>query len=142
MRDREEKRMRFLNRIIEPKQRLTDDRKIFTNAMLKAMIIPLLVEQLLQMVVGLADTMMVSHAGEAVVAGVGLDTMIYTIFIYLFTAISAGGSVVVAQYIGSKDRENGNLAASQIFHLAGACVRYIRREKNKAAKAAQTTKTE
>ena len=93
--------MRFLNRIIEPKQHLADDRKIFTNSMLKAMIIPLLIEQLLQMVVGLADTMMVSHAGEAVVAGVGLDTMIYTIFIYLFTAISAGGSVVVAQYIGS-----------------------------------------
>ena len=111
--------MRFLNRIIEPKQRLADNRKIFTNAMLKAMIVPLLIEQLLQMVVGLADTMMVSYAGEAVVAGVGLDTMIYTIFIYLFTAVSAGGSVVVAQYIGSRDRENGDLAASQIFHLAG-----------------------
>ena len=36
--------------------------------MLKTMIIPLLIEQLLQMVVGLADT------------------MIYTIFIYLFTS--------------------------------------------------------
>ena len=74
--------MRFPDRIIEPKQPLADDRKIFTNAMLKAMIIPLLIEQLLQMVVGLTDTMMVSYAGEAVVAGVGLDTMIYTIFIY------------------------------------------------------------
>ena len=111
--------MRFLNRVIEPRQPLAEDRKIFTGAMLKAMIVPLLIEQLLQMIVGLADTMMVSHAGEAVVAGVGLDTMIYTIFIYLFTAVSAGGSVVVAQYIGSKDRENGNLAASQIFHLSG-----------------------
>lgn len=111
--------MRFLGGLIEPRQTLAEERKVFTNAMLKAMIVPLLIEQLLQMIVGLADTMMVSHAGEAVVAGVGLDTMIYTIFIYLFTAISAGGSVVVAQYIGSRDRENGNLAASQIFHLAG-----------------------
>ncbi len=110
--------MRFLDRVIEPKVHLADSRKIFTNAMLKAMIIPLLIEQLLQMVVGLADTMMVSHAGEAVVAGVGLDTMIHTIFIYLFTAVSAGGSVVVAQYIGSRDREKGILAASQVFHLS------------------------
>ena len=111
--------MSLFQRLIEPKRPLDDQRQIFTNSMLKAMIIPLVVEQLLQMVVGLADTMMVSYAGEAVVAGVGLDTMIYTIFIYLFTAISAGGSVVVAQYIGSKDRNHGNLAASQIFHLAG-----------------------
>ena len=111
--------MDLFRRLIEPRQQLGDERKKFTDAMLKAMIIPLVVEQLLQMVVGLADTMMVSYAGEAVVAGVGLDTMIYTIFIYLFTAISAGGSVVVAQYIGSKNRDKGNLAASQIFHLAG-----------------------
>ena len=33
--------------------------------MLKSMIIPLLKEQLLQMIVGLVDTMIVSHAGEA-----------------------------------------------------------------------------
>ncbi|MCR5468548.1 MAG: MATE family efflux transporter [Lachnospiraceae bacterium] len=98
---------------------IAKERQLFTGAALKAMIIPLLIEQLLQMVVGLADTMMVSYAGEAVVAGVGLDTMVYTIFIYLFTAISAGGAVVVSQYIGSKDRENADLAASQIFHLSG-----------------------
>ena len=103
--------MHFLLNLIEPKQQLPDGQKVFTNAMLKAMIIPLLIEQLLQMIVGLADTMMVSYAGEAVVAGVGLDTMIYTIFIYLFTAIAAGGSVVVAQYIGSGNRENSSLAA-------------------------------
>ena len=111
--------MRLLSRMIEPKQMIRDEQKLFTDSMLKAMIIPLVTEQLLQMVVGLADTMMVSYAGEAVVAGVGLDTMIYTIFIYLFTAISAGGSVVVAQYLGSKNRENSNLSASQIFHLTG-----------------------
>ena len=105
--------MSLLSRMIEPKQMIRDEQKLFTDSMLKAMIIPLVTEQLLQMVVGLADTMMVSYAGEAVVAGVGLDTMIYTIFIYLFTAISAGGSVVVAQYLGSKNRENSNLSASR-----------------------------
>ena len=112
--------MTVLNNWIEVKPILSRERQIFTNAALKAMIIPLLIEQLLQVVVGLADTMMVSYAGEAVVAGVGLDTMVYTIFIYLFTAIAAGGAVVVSQYIGSKEKGNAGLAASQIFHLAGA----------------------
>ncbi len=111
--------MQGILRWIEPKDALPKERQFFSNAALKAMIIPLLIEQLLQMVVGLADTMMVSYAGEAVVAGVGLDTMIYTIFIYLFTAISAGGAVVVSQYIGSRNKDNSELAASQIFHIAG-----------------------
>ena len=111
--------MEFLNRLIEPKRTLPQARQVFSNAALRAMIIPLLIEQVLQMVVGLADTMMVSYAGEAVVAGVGLDTMVYTIFIYLFTSISAGGAVVVSQYIGSRNTDNAELAASQIFHIAG-----------------------
>ena len=111
--------MQGILRWIEPKRALPKDRQVFSNAALKAMIVPLVIEQMLQMVVGLADTMMVSYAGEAVVAGVGLDTMVYTIFIYLFTAISAGGAVVVSQYIGSKSKENAEKAASQIFHIAG-----------------------
>ena len=111
--------MQAILRWIEPKKTLPADRQSFSNAALKAMIVPLVIEQVLQMVVGLADTMMVSYAGEAVVAGVGLDTMVYTIFIYLFTAVSAGGAVVVSQYIGSRSRENAELAASQIFHIAG-----------------------
>ena len=108
-----------LDKWMNPRPLLPEQRRSFSDAALKAMIIPLMIEQLLQMVVGLADTMMVSYAGEAVVAGVGLDTMIYTIFIYLFTAVSAGGAVVVAQYIGSREKENADLAASQVFHLAG-----------------------
>ena len=104
--------------LIDPKPILSRDRQLFSDERLKAMVVLLIIEQLLQMIVGLADTMMVSYAGEAVVAGVGLDTMIYTIFIYLFTAIAAGGSVVVSQYIGSRNRKNANLAASQIYTLA------------------------
>ncbi len=109
----------FFKSWIEPKPVLPQAKQGFPNESLKAMIIPLLIEQVLQMVVGLADTMMVSYAGEAVVAGVGLDTMVYTIFIYLFTAVSSGGAVVVSQYIGSRERKNADLAASQIFHISG-----------------------
>ena len=111
--------MQSMLRLIEPRDSLPRDRQLFSNAALRAMIVPLVIEQVLQMVVGLADTMMVSYAGEAVVAGVGLDTMVYTIFIYLFTAVTAGGSVVVSQYIGSRDKDSAGLAASQIYFIVG-----------------------
>ena len=104
---------------IDPKPVLPHERQVFTNAMLKAMIVPLLIEQLLQMVVGIADTLMVSYAGEATVSGVSLDTMVYTIFIYLFTAIATGGAVIVSQYLGSGNKDGADHAAGQIYRLAG-----------------------
>lgn len=63
--------MQAILRWIAPKRALPKERQLFSNAALKAMILPLVIEQVLQMVVGLADTMMVSHAGEAVVADAG-----------------------------------------------------------------------
>ena len=112
--------MAFLSRIIDPRPVLPQKRQLFSNQALKAMIIPLMIEQLLQLIVGIADTMMVSYAGEATVSGVSLDTMIYTIFIFLFTAVATGGAVVVSQYLGRGDRDNANLAASQGYFIAGA----------------------
>ena len=111
--------MQVISRLIEPKNTLPKARQIFSNKALWAMIIPLLIEQLLQMIVGIADTLMVSYAGEATVSGVSLDTMVYTIFIYLFTAVATGGAVVVSQYLGSGDKKKADLAASQIYHMAG-----------------------
>ena len=104
---------------LEPKTTLSAERRFFSNAMLKAMIIPLLIEQLLQVVVGLVDTLMVSYAGESVVSGVSLVTMVYTIFIFMFTAISSGGAVIVSQYLGKKDRGGADLSASQLCLIAG-----------------------
>ena len=108
-----------MDRVVNPRPALPENRQIFSNKALRAMIVPLLIEQLLQLIVGIADTMMVSYAGEATVSGVSLDTMIYTIFIYLFTASATGAAVIVSQYIGRGDRERANLAASQGFHIAG-----------------------
>ena len=109
-----------MDRILNPRPALPEARRLFSDRALMAMIVPLLIEQLLQLVVGIADTMMVSYAGEATVSGVSLDAMIYTIFIYLFTAIDTGSAVIVSQYIGRGDRGSANLAASQGFFIAGA----------------------
>ena len=51
--------MSIIQVLIEPRQQIDEERKRFSDAALKAMIVPLVAEQLLQMVVGLADTMMV-----------------------------------------------------------------------------------
>lgn len=78
------------------------------------MILPLFLEQLLVMLVGMADTLVVSYAGEAAVSGVSLVNQFNTIFIYLFTAASSGGAVVISQYIGRRAMEDAGESASQL----------------------------
>ena len=108
----------LIYRLTEPARTIPDERKIFSNHDLKILIVPLFLEQLLEVLVGVADTFMVSYAGEAAVSGVSLVNMFNTVFIYLFSALAAGGAVVVSQYIGSCDRKNGNLSAGQLVMIA------------------------
>lgn len=82
------------------------------------MILPLLMEQFLLMLVGLADTMVVSYAGEAAVSGVSLVNSFNTIFINLFTALASGGAVVVSQYIGRRDMKMASKSSSQLLMAA------------------------
>lgn len=88
---------------------------MFTNKDLKKMIIPLFMEQLLVMLVGIIDTFVVSYVGESAVSGVSLVNMFNTIFIYLFTALASGGAVVISQYLGNKDKENTVKSSSQLL---------------------------
>lgn len=90
----------------------------FSNNALRAMIIPLFLEQLLVMFVGLADTFIVSYVGEAAVSGVSLVNQFNTIFIYLFTALASGGAVVISQYLGREAKEKAGEAASQLLSFS------------------------
>lgn len=87
----------------------------FSNTDLKVMIIPLFLEQLLVMLVGMADTLVVSYVGEAAVSGVSLVNQFNTIFIFLFTALASGGAVVISQYIGKKSMDEAGESASQLL---------------------------
>lgn len=115
----------LLARLIEPKQKLQKERQLFSNVDLKALIAPLFMEQLLVVLVGVADTFMVSHAGEAAISGVSLVNMLNTVFILLFSALAGGGAVVISQYIGRGGRKLGNLACGQLiltaFFFAAVC---------------------
>lgn len=75
-------------------------------------------EQLLVMLVGIADTFVVSYAEEAAVSGVSLVNSFNTIFIYLFTALASGGAVIISQYIGRHDTEPAGESASQLFTVS------------------------
>jgi Na+-driven multidrug efflux pump len=100
---------------VEPRQVLPKERQRFENRRLFALILPILVEQLLTMLVGIADTLMVSYAGEAAVSGVSLVNQLNNVFVFVFGAVASGGAVVASQYIGREDQENGIAAASQLL---------------------------
>ena len=109
--------LRQINRIIEPKTQISENRKRFDNLTLLKLIIPIIIEQFLALLVGIADTLMVSYAGEAAVSGVSLVNQLNNVFILVFTALASGGSVVASQYVGRKDRKNGSLSASQLVMI-------------------------
>lgn len=109
----------LLDRLIEPEFQIPEERKRFSNAALKDLIYPIVIEQFLALLVGIADTLMVSHAGEAAVSSVSLVNQLNNVFIMVFTALASGGAVVASQYIGSRDRESGTEAASQLMMITG-----------------------
>lgn len=88
---------------------------MFTNQALKKLIIPLVIEQVLVMLVGMADTAMVSYAGEAAISGVALVDMFAYMIITILTAVATGGAVIVSQYLGRRDKENACRSASQLL---------------------------
>lgn len=91
---------------------------MFTNSDLKKLIVPLFLEQLLTILVGLADTFIISFVSEAAVSGVSLVNSFNTIFIFLFTALAAGGAVIVSQYIGSGNFLAAGESASQLLMIS------------------------
>lgn len=93
---------------------------LFTRKDLQRLLIPLVIEQFLLMSVGMADTIMVTTAGEAVVSGISLVDNINILIINIFSALSTGGAVVVSQYLGRREPEKSRSAAKQLLYVAVA----------------------
>ena len=70
------------------------------------------------MFVGIADTFVVSFSGEADVSGVSLVTSFNTVLIFLFTALSSGGAVIISQYIGSDNKRSASRSAGQLLMIS------------------------
>ncbi|WP_042470617.1 MATE family efflux transporter [Bacillus ndiopicus] len=63
---------------------------------------PLFLELFLFMLMGLADTLMLSAVSDEAVAGVGAANQYIQIAILILGVVGSGASIVVSQYIGSK----------------------------------------
>lgn len=87
---------------------------LFSKKDLKRLIIPLIIEQLLAVTIGIADTAMVSSCGEAAVSGISLVDSINFLLIMIFASVATGGSVVASQYIGKGEKWNANKVANQL----------------------------
>lgn len=89
--------------------------EIFTGKQLRRLILPLIMEQVLGITVGLADSIMVSSAGEAAVSGVSLVDSINILLINLFCSLSTGGAVAAAHHLGENQREKAVRTADQLL---------------------------
>lgn len=88
---------------------------LFSNKDLKKLIIPLIIEQLLAITVGFADTLMVSTVGEMAVSAVSLVDTINILLINVFAALGTGGAVVAAQFIGQGSFDKARYSAKQLL---------------------------
>ena len=96
------------------KQKQDRSHYLFSNWELANLIGPLVIEQLLAVLVGMADSIMVANVGEAAVSGVSLVDNIMILIINIFAALATGGAVVAGQYIGRKDEKSACKAATQL----------------------------
>lgn len=91
--------------------------RLFSRNDLVRLIIPLIVDQFLQVAVGLSDSIMVARVGEAAVSGVSLVDTVMLLIINIFTALATGGAVIAGQYLGRRDPKTGCEATAQLFNF-------------------------
>ncbi len=90
---------------------------LFSNKDLAKLILPLIADQFLQALVGLADSVMIASVGEAAVSGVSLvDTLMFLV-ISIFAAAATGGAVIAGQYLGKGNEEMACRAANELLRF-------------------------
>ncbi|MDD2973301.1 MAG: MATE family efflux transporter [Lachnospiraceae bacterium] len=96
------------------KSKIDKGHLLYNNKALFALLVPVIVEQLLNSFMGMADTMMVSNVGSAALSAVSLVDSINTLVIQIFSAMAAGAAIICSQYLGSGNEKESNKAAGQI----------------------------
>ena len=94
------------------------ENRMFSNRQLFRLIVPLVIEQALNILVGLADGVMVSSAGEAAISGVSLVDMINAVVLTLFMGLATGGAVVTSQYLGARKVHDAQKSVGQLTLMA------------------------
>lgn len=102
-------------------KKVNQSQYLFDNKELAALIIPLVIEQLLAVLVGMADSIMIASVGEAAVSGVSLVDQIMVLLINIFSALATGGAVIAGQYLGHRKKEAACESANQLVWFVTLC---------------------
>ena len=106
--------------MFEGKEEYMEQQHLFTNKMLRVLLVPIILEQLLNALMGTVDTMMVSNVGSAAISAVSLVDSINVLIIQAFSALAAGGTIICTQYLGQKNHEMANKSARQALFIITA----------------------
>ena len=87
---------------------------LFDNKTLFWLLLPIAVEQFLNALMGMADTMMVSTVGSEAISAVALVDSINNLVIQIFSAMASGATIICSQYIGSGNKKESSRVASQV----------------------------
>lgn len=91
---------------------------LFSPSFLFNLVLPLVAEQFLAVTIGMADTVMVTSCGEAVVSGVSLIDSFSQLMVSLFAAFATGGAVVASQYLGHNEPDRACDSAKQLMNVS------------------------
>jgi putative MATE family efflux protein len=96
---------------------ISDSKLLFSKHHLLHLLWPLVVEQLLSVLVGMVDVLMVAYVGEATVSGVSLVDSVNMLVIQVLFALTAGGTVVCAQFIGAGNYNSASKSGGQLLFI-------------------------
>ena len=91
----------------------------FTARDLRKLVIPLVVEQLLAITVGLSDSLMVAQVGEAAMSAVSLVDTVNVLLVNAFAALATGGAVIAGQYLGRREPDKAGHSGQQLLLFMG-----------------------
>lgn len=97
---------------------------MFSNRKLLLLLIPIIAEQFLNSLMGMADSMMVSNVGAAALSGVSLVDSINNLVVQAFNAMATGGVIICSTYYGQRDIKRANESARQVI-LVSAFISFI-----------------
>lgn len=96
------------------KKQIDQKHLLFDNHALFLLLVPIVIEQLLNSLMGMIDTMMVSTVGSEAISAVSLVDSFNNLIIQVFSAMAAGAAIICSQYLGSGNAQETNKAARQV----------------------------
>ncbi len=97
------------------KNQVKESNHMFSNRQLLLLLIPIIAEQFLTSLMGMADSMMVSTVGPAALSGVSLVDAVNLLVVQAFNAMATGGVIICSNYIGQKNLKKANDSARQVI---------------------------